>query len=310
MTAATAVHILQGYGHPDYAGSLSEFGTPHALSKSGGWLLARPIPGLSHRDAMGCYPLFCCQDWTALPGDLEEARDRLVAVSLVADPFGRYALGDLQRLFVDRCVPFKTFFVADLRRSASEFVSEHHRTYGARALQAVAVEPCAQPLQFLDEWLALYDTLIARHQLKDIKRFSAEAFRRQLTVPGLVMLRATSEGQTVGMHLWYVQGDVVHSHLAASSPRGYELMASYALYRRAIEIFADTARWLNFGGGAGLGADGSDGLAQFKKGWATDTRTSYFCGRIFDHKVYAAASEAHGTAGGSYFPAYRQGEFA
>ena len=80
----------------------------------------------------------------------------------------------------------------------------------------------------------LYDHLIARHRY-GIKAFSRRPFGLQLGVPGAVMLRATHAGQTVGAHLWYVQDDVVHSHLAAASPRGYELQVSYALYWFALE---------------------------------------------------------------------------
>ena len=76
-----------GYGHPSYAASFAEFGTPRRLTRSGGWLLERSIPHAEARDAMGCYPLFVCQDWRGLEADLDEIDD-LVSVSLVTDPFG------------------------------------------------------------------------------------------------------------------------------------------------------------------------------------------------------------------------------
>ena len=49
------------------------------------------------------------------------------------------------------------------------------------------------------------------------------------------MFKAQAEGHIVGLHLWYVQGDVAYGHLGATTTRGYELMASYALYWHAIE---------------------------------------------------------------------------
>ena len=55
---------MSGYMHLGYAESLVEFGTPRELPRSGGWVLERQIPGFSYRDAMGCYPLFACQDWS------------------------------------------------------------------------------------------------------------------------------------------------------------------------------------------------------------------------------------------------------
>jgi hypothetical protein len=258
---------------------------------------------------MGCYPVFSCTDWAGLKADVDELAD-LISVSLVTDPFGDYDRQALEKCFVHRVIPYKAHFVADMRRPAGTFVTKHHRYYAQRALPLVDLERCDQPGQLLDEWTSLYDHLIARHQLSGIKAFSRRAFSLQLAVPGAVMLRATHAGQTVGAHLWYVQDDVVHSHLAAASPRGYELQVSYALYWFALETFADQAAWINFGAGAGLSSDATDGLSRFKRGWATGTRPTYFCGRIFDQRRYADALTARGLDNDDYFPAYRKGEFA
>ena len=103
-----------------------------------------------------------------------------------------------------------------------------------------------------------------------------------------------------------MQGDVVHSHLAATNAPGYDLNVSYALYWFALETFADQAAWINFGAGAGLTSDGTDGLTRFKRGWATETRPTYFCGRIFDRAKYADALAARGLQDNDYFPAYRR----
>ena len=87
------------------------------------------------------------------------------------------------------------------------------------------------------------------------------------------------------------------------------MMAAYALYWRAIELFAGRVRYLNLGAGAGTAA-GDDGLTRFKRGWATESRPSYLAGRVLDAEAYqAAVAAAHREAGGSYFPAYREGEF-
>jgi hypothetical protein len=45
---------VTGYLHPDYAQSLSEFGEPLQLQKSGGWLLERRVDG-TQSDAMITY---------------------------------------------------------------------------------------------------------------------------------------------------------------------------------------------------------------------------------------------------------------
>src|SRR3990172_4731763 len=81
----TTENAVTGYLHPGHAASLAEFGTPRPLPHSGGWLLERTIPGSESRDAMGCYPLFACRDWSRLPMDLEDLARDLVSVSLVTD---------------------------------------------------------------------------------------------------------------------------------------------------------------------------------------------------------------------------------
>src|SRR5229473_8652620 len=98
---------VTGYAHPGYAASLSEFGTPRLLPRSGGWILERRIPGCQERDAMGCYPLFACQHWSQLHADLDEIGSELVSVTLVTDPFGGYQEGLLRQCFPDQVVPFK-----------------------------------------------------------------------------------------------------------------------------------------------------------------------------------------------------------
>lgn len=298
-----------GYAHPAYAASLAEFGTPTLLPRSRGWVLARDIPGTGSHDAMGCYPLFVCQDWGGLEADLEEI-DALVCLWLVTDPFGAYDDAYLRRCFGEITVPFKHHFVTELGRPAEAIVSRHHRYYAQRALDRVSIERCNKPESFLDEWIELYSYLIARHDLKGIKAFSRAAFAAQLSIPGAVMLRATHEGQTVGAHLWYPHGEVVHSHLAATSPLGYELMASYALYWFALKTFAGEAQWLNLGSGSGVVGQGSEGLTSFKRGWATETRTAYFCGRIYNRSRYQEILAMQRTPASGYFPAYRHGELA
>ena len=293
-----------GYAHPGYVASLSGFGKPRLLPRSNGWILERIIPGTKYRDAMGPYPLFACRDWLRLREDLDEIED-LVSLTVVTDPFGDYDEHLLQQCF-DTVRLFKEHFISDLNLPAETIVSKHHRYYARQALEKVRVEECEPPARFLEEWTALYASLVERHGLTGIKAFSRDTFARQLEVPGIVALRATHGSRTVGMHLWYVSDGVAYSHLAASSERGYELMASYALYRFAVERFAGRVRWLDLGASAGAGEE-SGGLGRFKKGWSTGTRTAYLCGRVFDREAYEALSPGGDTG---YFPAYRAGELA
>jgi hypothetical protein len=301
---------VNGYLHPSYAESLAEFGTPRELSRCGGWIVQRQIPGFSDYDALGCYPLFACQDWSQLSADLEEIGEDLVSLALVTDPFGSYTPAYLQQCFKDVAVPFKEHFVTDLGYSINDIVSSHHRYYARKVLKKISVEPCLEPIKFLDEWQALYDILIAKHNVRGIRAFSRTAFVKQLSIPGLIMLRAVSEDTTIGAQLWLLDGEVGYSHLTAVSEMGYKLRASYGLYWYAIEYLADRVRWLDLGAGAGMASDANDGLSQFKRGWSTGTRTAYFCGRIFNREKYTEIVRAKGVAATDYFPAYRKGEFA
>ena len=127
------------------------------------------------------------------------------------------------------------------------------------------------------------------------------------------MLRILQGDMCVGVHLWYVQGNIAYSHLMALSDAGYALNASYGLYAEAIRIFREPGaygvRWLNIGAGAGTATAATDGLTQFKRGWATTTRMGYFCGRVLDRARYEAISREREVANTQYFPAYRAGEF-
>lgn len=301
--------MADGYSHGGYAEALAEFGSLRRLGRCGGWLLEREIANTPYRDAMGCYPLFACDDWSNLDQDLDEVGTELVTVALVADPFGNHDPELLQKCFPDRVVPFKEHLVTDLSQSPDSFVDPQHRRKARRALERLNVELCEDPLPFVDDWNNLYANLIKRHSIQGLSAFSANSFKTQLAVPGVSMFRATQDGETVGMTLWYADRGVAYYHLGAYSDTGYELEASFALFWRVLDYFMNQGmRWLNLGAGAGL-ANQTDGLTRFKRGWATGTRPAYFCGRIFDRLKYQEALRARGIELSDYFPGYRKGEF-
>jgi hypothetical protein len=299
---------LTGYLHPNYAKSLAEFGTPRELPQCGGWILERQIPGFPDRDAMGCYPLFVCRDWSKLHLDLADIGDNLVSLALVTDPFAAYDQASLRQSF-EVVIPFKDHFVINLDRPMREFVSDHHRYYARKALKKIQVEKCDDPIRFTTEWVALYGYLIERHEIEGVRAFSDQALTQHLHIPGLVMFRAIYRETTVGAFLWFLQGEVGYAHLISFSQEGFKLGASYALFWSAIEYFSTQLHWLDIGGSAGLVNDPADGLNFFKRGWSTETRTAYFCGRIINHKRYTEIAQAKGIAKTEYFPAYRKGEF-
>ena len=271
----------------------------------------REIPRSGQRDAMGPYPIFACADWAGLASDIADLQDELVAVSLVADPFGAATADDLARTFGDLVTPFKEHFVVDLRGEWRETTHPHHRRNVRRALAALEVEPVDDPPALLDDWVALYGELIDRHQIAGPAAFSRDSFAAQLRVPGIAALRAVEGGVTVGATLWYVAGNVAYYHLGAYSARGYELAASFALFDRGFERFAaEGVAWASLGAGAGLDRAAEDGLTRFKRGWATTTRTAHLCGRILQRGAYDELAAERSRPGTPYFPAYRVGEFA
>jgi len=301
---------LTGYMHPWYAESFRGFGRPRELPRCGGWILEREVPGFPYLDAMGCYPLFFCQDWSQLYLDLEEIAGDLVSLSMVADPWGEYDTIYLRQCFPDVFLPFKEHFVVDLRRPIESFVRRDQRKRARRASKHVLVERCEDPKLFLADWMSLYSNLIQRYRITGIRVFSEYAFSKQMRIPGMVAFRAVHEGTTVAMHLWYTHGDIGYSHLRAESKLGYQFSASAALLWSAIEYFAASGlRWLNLGAGAGTRSGVKSSLTQHKEGWSTGTRTAYFCGRILDQEAYWSIVKAKGISATDYFPAYRESEF-
>jgi hypothetical protein len=299
------------YAHGAYAASLMEIGTPRHLLNSGGWVLERTIRGADGaRDAMGCYPLFTCKNWDGLRGDLEDLGRELVSLVVVTDPMASVTTESLSGCFVDLLRPFKPHYVADLSRQPETFVDAHHRRNARKALRVVDVEVSQALDVWSDDWTNLYAHLIRHHSISGMQAFSPDSLSAQLRVPGAVALRATQSGTTVAMLVWYVDRDVAYYHLGASSPVGYTLKASFGLFWESLRYFADKGiRWIDLGGAAGAAASDGDGLARFKHGWSTETRTAYLGGRVFDPHAYACLSGGRGIRTGDYFPAYRAGEF-
>jgi hypothetical protein len=295
-----------GYAHADYAASLAAFGTPRHLRRCDGWILERQIPGTPYRDAIGPYPLFSCRDWSKLAHDLEEIGTDLVSLMVVPAPFDGYARPLLEQCFT-QVIPFKSHYVIDLTQPVEKIVKKSHRDTVARAVKKVEVSQCLDPVDHLAKWIELFDVLATRHRITGMRAFSPDAFAKQLTIPGMVMFEARADGETVGLDLWYVQGDVAYGHLVAFSELGYELRASYATKWFMLNYFAGKVRWVDLGGGAGMISSGTDGLSVYKEGWSTGTVPAYLCCRIFDHSLYDALSASCGATGSRYFPAYRAG---
>lgn len=297
-----------GYLSEMYAHSFAALGVPRRLEKSQSWILRRGIFESGKYDAMGCYPIFCCNDWEGLPDDLDEVSSELVSLTIVTDPFGAYDADLLGKCFPDRIMAFKEHYVTELNQAKAEYVSSHNSRYARKSLKSLTIEIAREPSGHLSEWLELYLMLVARHKVRGIAEFSRSSFDAQLRTPGIVMFRALLEDKMVGAMLWYIQGEIAYYHLGAYSEAGYAHRASYGIVWHAIDFFKENGlKWLSFGAGAGTSSVTDDGLTRFKSGWSNGTKQVYLCGRIFQKDAYAELSDKTNF---NYFPAYRTGEFS
>jgi hypothetical protein len=301
--------IPAGYNHFRYAQSFREYGEPYELSKSGGWILERIIPGTSYVDGMGCYPLFVCQDWSRLHEDLKEIESKLVSLVLVTDPFGAIDRGYLERHF-QIVRPFKKHLVADLSQIPELFVNKHHRYYARKSMKDMEVDVCDVPLRYADEWIKLYDNLVTKHKISGIRAFSKDSFLAQLETPGVILIVGKLEKEIIGGQIITIAGNVAYSHLAAFSDIGYKHGASFGIYWVTLQYLKElNIQYFDLGAAAGLEENAQDGLTKFKMGWSNDSRMVYLCGRIFDRHMYDLICKQNRKENMDYFPAYRAGEF-
>ena len=254
--------------------------------------------------------MFCCRNPSNLVDDVEELGSQLVSVTMVVDPFAGFSAADLSQSFPDVCKPFKEHHIVDLTRPPGEFVGRHHMRNARKAKKLVAVELCRPQAEVLEEWIELYELLKIRHGVTGIRAFSPHSFERQMTIPQLTIFRAIREDATVGMTLWLTQDDIVRFHLGAMNALGYAACAAFGMFQMAIDHFRQLGfRWMNLGAGAGIEASAMDGLARFKRGWSSESRTAMLCGRILNRPAYIECCRAAASSSSSYFPAYRAGEF-
>lgn len=293
-----------GYQSATYAHSFSEHGILQHLDSCKGWVISRQIPTTSYRDAIGLYPLFCCQNWNSLIRDIKALSNDLVSVCLVPDPFGNYT-DDLLKEAFDYVRPYKTRYITELSRSPDKFVSNHHRKYAEKGFKVLDIDVCERPEDHLDEWINLYSHTCQKHRITGMAAFSREAFRLQLSVPGVVMFRAKHNGEPVAIHIWMTNNRVGYGHLAGHRSDVYELNASYALYWYALHWFHNKIDHLDLGSVSGITPNEGDGLSFFKRGWSTETRVSLFCEKVLNADSYTELLQTVPRHQGHYFPAYR-----
>lgn len=299
-----------GYAAAAYAMSLPHVGAPVPLDRSGGRCLLRSIDASDHFDATAPYPFLVCADWGGLADDLVDLADDaggrgIVSVTAVTDPLADVDLSVLARAFPDLCRPYKAHHVIDLTAGPPP-LDEHHRRNVRLGRRDTAVEITDHGAAWADDWLRLYDHLVARHAITGTAAFPAESLRRQLAVPGMLAVRALHDGAVVGMTLWALDEDRAYYHLGAYDETGYRVRAAYAMFAEVLAALATRGiRHVGLGAGAGTHT-ASAGLERFKRGWATGTSPAHLCGRILDRAAYARlCADAGVPATAAFFPAYR-----
>jgi lipid II:glycine glycyltransferase (peptidoglycan interpeptide bridge formation enzyme) len=118
---------------------------------------------------------------------------------------------------------------------------------------------------------------------------------------GIVTLAAYVDEAIAGMTIWFEHSGVAVSHLTAANSLGNANGANYALNGAMIEHFAG-AETIDLGGGAGNVDDPSDGLFQFKRGFANAETVAFLCGAVLDQSRYL---QLRGGKVTTFFPAYR-----
>ncbi len=299
--------LMLGYASMQYARSLENSGQPVFLPGSKSWILERPIMGFEPEyDAMGCYPMFCCGNFSMLEADIAALPKEVVSLALVMDPFAPISRAELARVFDATCYPFKTHFVVDLVPGTLDRVASNHARNARKALNTLEIRRIEDPMMYLSRWNELYRVLISRHAVSGIAMFSDQSFRHQFMVPGLIAYGAFLGDRLIGMVLFYQMQDVIYYHLAAYDEDGYAGRASFGIFWKAIGDFIEKGcRWLNLGGGAGICEREDDGLTRFKRGWASASRSAFFCGKILNREKYDLLVGKSRVRNGDYFPLYR-----
>lgn len=299
---------MEGYQHPLYAQSFYEIGEPLFLPRSNGWFIKRQIPGTPYFDAMGPYPMFFCDDWDALIGDLQQLKGDLISISMVIGPFEELPNNEYSDFF-DIFKPYKNHYILDTNVPIAQAVSKWSLKDARRALKEVSIDLVTAPDINLDEWVTLYDNLVKRHDIKGIRAFSRESFAKQITIPNTHFFRAWRKGELVGGNLYYIQQNVAYGHLLALTDEGYRLGASHAIKWVAIQNLAKMVKWINFGGSTGNDQGSLTGLDKFKMGWTNDVKRSHFCAKVLDQVKYDELTSNKAVVTPEWFPAYRSGEY-
>ena len=294
-----------GYLSPGFAQSYRPFGEIVTAPQSGLGFVKRPLPGGAF-DLTGPYPYAMSANWAGLREDRAALRaDGAVSVVFVADPFAADQVRAAAAGWA-LCRKFKTHYVVDLQRDWRRERPKEMRRVTRRALEAQAPHVADTPGRHAAALWALYQTTVDRFDLRGLARLCPETVARQLALPGALLVIAEDAAGLTGAQLNFHHGGTACMHLQFLSARAAARRTSYALiYATLEELERRGCRFANLGGAAGLDDDPDDGLAQYKRRWASTERVAHLCGEVLDPAAHAALCAAAGDPRTGFFPAYR-----
>lgn len=220
------------------------------------------------------------------------------------DPFCPLRGCDLEDVF-DICRRLHEHRLIDL---TAPVVPSIHHSRKLRNSGQFSIEMLEADSSFMPEFWSLYRELVVRKRISDLRGFSQEVIAQMLAVPGGRLVIARKCGRLLGADLYYQEGRTLRAHLSAYSNEGYANSVSYTMMAAAIENFRGSVDVMDLGGSPVGGATGGvDGVAFFKSGWTKLTRTSFLCGKVYDHDIYTKLSNGLSIP---WFPIYRHGEFS
>ena len=295
----------QGYHTRAYRDSFRPFGPVQTLPESGLHLLRRALPDGRH-DLCGLYPYSCAANWAALPDDIDRLRGSgAVALSLVTDPFAEEPAREATKNW-EMQTPFKTHFIVDLAEDWRARRSRNTRYYATRGLALQDTKVRTDPATFAKPFWTLYAAAAERLDMGAMQRMSPQIIADHLALEGAFLVTAHAGDRLTGAMITVQSGDVAYLHIMGMLPEAARLHTSYALFHTALAHLEDLGcRYVSLGGAAGNNDDPDDGLYQFKKRWATETRRTWLVGCVLDAKAYDALNAQSGTSETGYFPSYR-----
>ncbi len=286
------------YSSLEYMHALAEERPLIGFDSNQSYAIARTIPQTSMIDLVGSSPFDA--NVNLMEGrPIPKGADVPVSYVAVINDSGINSLK--KKVQFDFFRPYKERYIYKENERDLVF-SKHHRYEIRKSLRYCEVKEI-ELTEYLDEWCALYELLVERHNISGSGKFSRQYFDALSRMNSFKTFGAFVQGRLVSAHIWLHHDSVVYSHLAASSIQGYSHSAPYAIYDHVLK--SDFGE-VEFDLGGVPDDSPNAGLKMFKQGFANDIKTNYLCGWVFDSVAYKELCEMKRVKPNSgFFPAYR-----